>query len=259
VDHRDILGKEPGYPYNDLERATLKDYYRQESEYADAQVGVLFDALKQRGRLDPGMFVVTADHGESLGEHGINFTHHGIYEEVVRVPLVVWTRPAQAMSSDPTSGFRVAAQVNVSDIANTLLEFARLPLLSGTNSTPLLSHARGMDVGRQGIVLVGREGASLTDGQLCGFRDVRRDGALGPYQGTYLRHQDGREEAYDILSDPGQLADIATAQPQLVEGGRANVSSCTGSAAVAGAPPPQTDRAECERLKALGYVTGDCN
>lgn len=256
VDHRAILAQEPGYAYTDEERRVLKDYYRQEAEYSDAQVGVLFDALEQRGRLDPAMFVVIADHGEALGEHGINFTHHGIYDEVVRIPLIVWTNPPQAMSADPTTALHVPEQVNNSDVANTFLEFTRLPLLTGTNSTPLLAHARGMDVGKTGLVLVGREGASLTEGQLCGYRDVKREGPGGTYQAVYVRHQDGKEEAFDVVADPGQLLDIAPENSHLLESGRQAVARCAG--ATAGPMAAPTDVAECEKLKALGYISGDC-
>lgn len=247
VDHRAILAQEPGYPYTDEERTVLKDYYRQECEYADSQVGVLFDELKSRGALDHALFVVAADHGESLGEHGINFAHHGIYDDTVRVPLVAWAAPAVQGPSGPVEpGTRVERMVNVADIANTLMDYSGLPLIGGTNSVPLLTHVRGVDVPAKGVLVSGREGASLTEGQLCGVRS--------PAGLKYIRHQDGREEYYDLKADPGELVDIAKDQPLGLERGRESVTDCVGAGPVKG----PVDKGDCERLKAMGYVSGDC-
>lgn len=55
----------------------------------DAALGRVVDALKENDRWDETLFVVTSDHGEALGEHGLN--HHGLdsYEEFVRIPMLV--------------------------------------------------------------------------------------------------------------------------------------------------------------------------
>lgn len=251
VDHRAILAQEPGYVYTDEERRALKDYYRQEAEYSDSQVGVLFDALKERGQLDHAAFIVTADHGEALGEHDINFSHHGIYDDTVRVPLIVWTNPAITGTSEASTaaaaagtGIRIDRMVNVADISNTLLDYAGLPLLGGTNAIPLLSLARGVDITPRGVVLLGREGASLTDGQLCGVRDPRGV--------KYIRHQDGREEVYDLDADPGELLDIAGQQPSVVDAGRTSVESCAGQVVSTAGVDEDTRR----KLEAMGYLDG---
>ncbi len=66
------------------------DRYDAEIRYTDEAVGILLDELKRRGLWDDTIVVFTADHGESLGEHGIYFEHrYHLWEETVRVPLVV--------------------------------------------------------------------------------------------------------------------------------------------------------------------------
>jgi len=63
--------------------------YAGEIAYTDSQVGRLIGALRTRGLLDSTIVVVTADHGEGLGDHGED--EHGVlvYEETLLVPLIV--------------------------------------------------------------------------------------------------------------------------------------------------------------------------
>ncbi len=237
VDHRAILKLEPGYTYTEEERQQLRALYNHEVEYTDQMTDTLVTGLKERKLLDNALVVFTADHGEALGEHDINFTHHGIYEDVLAVPLLLWSSDGRAVP-----GTRIPQMVNVADVANTLLEFTGLPLLSRTGSVPLLSYVRGDDVQPGPLGLRGRSGASLTAGQLCGVRD--------PSRLKYIRGQDGAEEAYDLNTDPGETRNIAPEQSQLVENGRKNVETCLGQTIQASG----ADDATTERLKAMGYV-----
>lgn len=239
VDHRRILELEPGYDYQDGEEEALRALYRHEVEYTDEMVDLLLTGLRERGLLDDAMVVFVSDHGESLGEHDIMFNHHGVYEEVLRVPLVVWTSDGQA-----TPGARVSRMVNVGDIANTLVQHSTQPLLSRTNSIPLLSFVRGDQVPERPLLVQGREGASLTQGQLCGIRS--------PNRVKYIRHQDGVEEVYDLTADPQEAVNLAAKQPRVLENGRQGVAECAGTTVVAGG-----DAATNAMLEALGYVQGD--
>ncbi|WP_436903360.1 sulfatase family protein [Halovenus halobia] len=56
---------------------------------ADQKIGQLVSALKERGEDDSTLIVVLADHGESLTDNGIYFSHDGLYEPVIRVPFIV--------------------------------------------------------------------------------------------------------------------------------------------------------------------------
>ncbi|MDP2311134.1 MAG: sulfatase [Pseudomonadota bacterium] len=237
VDHRAILAQEPGYAYTAAEELALRDLYRQEVEYTDAQVGTLLEGLKSSVGLENVLILVVADHGESLGEHGIKFNHHGLYDEVLRVPLIAWTPPVPGEEPSFPPGTRVARQVNVGDVANTLLEFSGVPLLSGTQSLPLLSLARGADVPARPVQLLGRATASLRAGQLYGVRD--------PNGVKYIERDDGAE-LYDLGADPGELVDISVDQPAAVTSGQLNVAQLREQ--VGG-----VEASTSEMLKALGY------
>ncbi len=64
-------------------------HYQQEIAFVDHQIGRLFDRLKNDGRYDNSLIIVTSDHGEAFGEHG-HFGHCGtLHEEELHVPLFV--------------------------------------------------------------------------------------------------------------------------------------------------------------------------
>lgn len=102
-----------------------KALYDGEIAFTDEQVGRLITALDGHGLFDDTVLAVTADHGESLGEHDFWFDHgEFLYDDCLRVPLIVHA-PSHA-------GQRIAprviqAQVGVIDIAPTLLHLFGLP------------------------------------------------------------------------------------------------------------------------------------
>src|SRR5262245_36003325 len=82
---------EPPEPYRSRYAA---EPYAGEIAYADAALGAFLDRLRSSGALDRTLVVITADHGESLGEHGERT--HGLfaYNATLRVPLLIWAPPA---------------------------------------------------------------------------------------------------------------------------------------------------------------------
>ncbi len=98
--------------------------YDQEIRYLDDGIGQLLGALRRLGLDENTIVLFTADHGESMTEHDIFFEHHGLYDCVINVPLIVrW--PGHL----PT-GTRLGHTFQVSDIAPTLLDAVGLPIPS---------------------------------------------------------------------------------------------------------------------------------
>ncbi|MGH9379754.1 MAG: sulfatase [Thermoanaerobaculia bacterium] len=101
--------------------------------YTDDQLKELFAFLDKRGLADDLTVVVLSDHGEQFQEHG-QFVHADIYQEVMRVPLII-------LHPDLPAGRRVSRPVELVDVAPTLLGLARLRpqvTLSGTSRIPEL-------------------------------------------------------------------------------------------------------------------------
>jgi arylsulfatase len=92
-----------------------KSLYDGEVAYLDRQIGRLLDWLDSRGLLENTIVAVTADHGESLGEHGINFRHVGLHDTTTHVPLMIrWPGREQ-------TGRRIEGLVQTIDLFPTLL------------------------------------------------------------------------------------------------------------------------------------------
>lgn len=69
--------------------AQARERYRLEVEHVDRAIGALIDELKSSGQYDDTCIVLTATHGESLGEHGLIGARTSLYDEVLRVPLII--------------------------------------------------------------------------------------------------------------------------------------------------------------------------
>ena len=98
-------------------RARQLAHYLANVSLIDREVGRVLAALKAADRLDNTIVVFTSDHGDSLGDHG-HSQKWTMYEEVVRVPMLVWSAAALAGRGE------VAAMVQAIDIAPALLALA---------------------------------------------------------------------------------------------------------------------------------------
>lgn len=74
---------------NDLEY--LRRMYDSNIRYVDNQIGILLRNLERKGELGNTLIIVTADHGEYLGEHGgIGHITHDLYNQGLKIPLIFW-------------------------------------------------------------------------------------------------------------------------------------------------------------------------
>jgi len=121
MERGDIIFGKTRLPEREVRHAVA--HYDGEVAYADAAIGDLMKALEDLGELDRTIIVLTADHGENLGEHDYFFEHGAyLYEATVRVPLIV-----RAPGLIPP-GRVVSEQARTIDIVPTVLELAGLPI-----------------------------------------------------------------------------------------------------------------------------------
>jgi arylsulfatase A-like enzyme len=109
--------------------------YDGEITWHDHYVNRLLEALRARGRLDDAVVVITADHGEAFGEHGVWAHTAGMFNEVVQIPLIIWS------SSPSMRRGRTRVPASLLDIAPTLSELAgaRIPAaFDGSSLVPWL-------------------------------------------------------------------------------------------------------------------------
>jgi arylsulfatase A-like enzyme len=112
------------------QQAACIDRYDGEIRFMDYHFGRLMRTLRQAGRYDGAIIVVVADHGETLGEHGLIGHANWVYEEVLRVPLLV------RFPGGRDSGTEVNAPVSVVDILPLLASEAGLELPKGVEGVP---------------------------------------------------------------------------------------------------------------------------
>ncbi len=128
----------PTYQVYKQERA-FEEYrarYDREIRSTDHELGRLFDALDQRGLLDSTLVVITADHGEALGEDDFFFAHcQSVGLEQVHVPLVI-------VGPGVKPGVSIHDAVGNLDVFATILEFLDLPAPKLMHSRSLLSVAQ---------------------------------------------------------------------------------------------------------------------
>ena len=245
ADHRWILAHEDEVEYTPELVEELRVLYGQEVSYADARLGELLDALEAMGHADDTLVIVTADHGEMLGEHAYHFNHHSIFDEAVRIPLAI-----RAPGLRPGTQV-VDAQVRVMDILPTVLDYLRLEPAEPTEGVELLGYAEKVRHASLPTSLVGRKTGALDRGALLGFRTGR------PYEqeGRPLKYiwdlDEQSEQLFDLVGDPEELNDVSADHPELVTQARRVV---TPDAERLKLEAVEIDRATQAGLEALGYI-----
>ena len=136
-----LLGREPpGLVPDPSFRRQAIAAYRACVSFADAQVGVVLDALGRADRWKDTVVVLLGDNGFHLGEHGGMLRKDTLFEEALRVPLIV-AAPGLAHP-----GAVVRAPVEMLDVYPTIVELAGLeapPGLDGQSLAPLIENPEG--------------------------------------------------------------------------------------------------------------------
>ena len=194
--------------------------------YLDDQLGRLFAELGRRELLENTLVLITADHGESFGEHNLYCHASSLYDPEIHVPLIA------LLPGGAEAGRAVAEPVSLRDLAATV---ADLTGLGGASPFPGRSLARHWDP----ATTPGESDPSLAevDGPAKSTPNLGRSPAFrGPMKAlvsgrdVYIRNGDGVEEVYDLATDPSQthnLVDSPALLPRL-EALRGDLDRMTG-------------------------------
>lgn len=238
---------DPHAPYESPEpfRSQYRGHpYRGAIAFTDAQVGRVFDFLDQRGLSDNTIVIVTADHGEGLGEHGEETHGFFIYESSMRVPLIV-----RAPGRDITPR-RVTQPVRTVDIMPTVLDLLGVPLpepVEGASLVPLLTGAaRELD---RDLVGYGEAMYPLHHYGWSELTAIRSD--------RYKLIDAPRPELYDLEQDPGELKNLFDERRSVADALLRQLRDRKQQMAADAPAAPETEDVDPEtraRLAALGYV-----
>lgn len=171
----------------------------------DEDLGLLRGELQARGLLDNTIVILTSDHGELLGEHGLTGHANGLFMPLLHVPLVLWYRGVVP------EGIRIRDGVSLSDLAATI---SRLAELSPDTAFPGTSLTRFWDSTVTG------KGRSLFS---TVTRSIRRRITLPTSRGPlasmiegdwhYIIDEQGFEELYDTRMNPAESRNLAARNP----------------------------------------------
>jgi arylsulfatase A-like enzyme len=233
---------DPHAPYQapDSWRRRVPDPYDAEIAFCDAQLARLLRGLE--GNTDDLVIVVTADHGESLGDHGEQTHGVFVYDATLRVPLLIAGAPLSARA-----GTRVATPVSTARIAPTLLSLARIgpEELPQARLPSLPLFAAEAEPARPAYFETHLPYTSYRWRALRGLR-------LGP-----LKFIEGREaELYEVATDPTERIDVARRRPELAADLGDSLSALLDEHVALGwAEGRAIGSEEHARLAALGYVS----
>lgn len=205
----DLLQGKPvpaGYtPRRIVEEALMlyRDCYDSCIAYMDYRIGQLLHEMGQRGLLENTMVIVTSDHGEQLGEHGLIAHGASLYREEVHVPLVV-------IPPRPLSTARVVREpVSIREVAATIADSVGLGprgLFPGLPLTRFLDEGSGKSVAESPVLSELTHNVAFHESGPMPFRRLRSLVSEGL---VYIRGDDEREELYDLINDPMESIDLA--------------------------------------------------
>ncbi len=218
------------------EKEAVHDLYRAEVRSVDQAVGSVLDTLQHLGLSRRTLVVIVGDHGEEFWEHG--GVEHGrtVYDEVVRIPLLIrW--PGHLPPA-----LRVSAVVRITDVAPTVLDLLHLPTPPPSDGKSLVGLMHGEE-SQPRVALIEN---MLFAEERIGIRTDRQ---------KYVRWETGKEEAYDLASDPAECRDLAASAHSVEVLRRAAASlEAESPAAIRASVPRLLIGGGAEALRALGYL-----
>jgi arylsulfatase A-like enzyme len=218
------------------------DRYDRSIRGADRELGRLVDFVRARPGAEETLIVVSADHGEAFGDHGMVEHASWIFEVLLRVPLIVH------LGRDLPMPRRIEEPVSMADVLPTIgdLVLGRVP--EGVEGRSLRTAIETGRATRRPLAAEVHE--TLKDGESSAavrFGDIKvmRDGGAG--EPFYY---------YDLAADPCERAKRVVTWTTLLRS--PTIAYLRGvlarSLAVPYPTPPHLDPATRERLRKLGYV-----
>ncbi len=196
-----------------LDRERMIGQYDGDIAFGDHEFGRFVRELKAAGLYEDALLVFLSDHGEEFLDHGRWLHGRSLFDELIRVPLVV------KLPGNRGAGTRVAGQVQGLDVVPTVLEAMGLPLTPDLGGQPLQRMLAGDAKARPAIAEISHRGFVA--------HGVRTDGD------KYIRRfsPDDDELYFDLRQDPKEKTSLAAAKPE-----RVRVLQAQAEAAMASSP-----------------------
>jgi arylsulfatase A-like enzyme len=174
---------------------TPRDLYDGEVAFTDFHIGRVIAALDASPLFERTVVVLTGDHGEAFGEHGAFFHGREVWEEIIRVPLLI-----RVPGAIPR---RIARRVSDIDLAPTVLDLAAVSADPGARGQSLAPELFGADLPERAI---------LIDQPHNVYYNTKRAFIEGRLKLHHLVDSN-TYRLYDLDRDPGETDDLAAEDP----------------------------------------------
>ena len=173
------------------------DRYDGEIRFTDHHIGRVLDYLETHDLLSNTIIVMTSDHGEAFGEHGMRYHGWDLLEHQIRVPLMIYVPGLDSAE--------VTNRVSLMDISPTLFDLTLTPPTEGTQGVSLVPYM-------------------LSEGPLKA-RLIYSEMPKGPYNEIYRaviygdlklihRLRGNKFRLFDLKEDPGELKNLMKERPE---------------------------------------------
>jgi len=172
--------------------------------YLDEQLGRLLDRLDEERWLETTLVIITSDHGEQFGEHGLFDHANSLYRQVLQVPLLI------SLPGRVPTGMRISDPVSLADLPATVADLTRLASMAtdlrGESLSKYWLAPRTGDEDTQPLLAEVSKGINLPEWLPASKGPMKSLIADGVH---YIRHSNGREELYDFERDLAEAQNLA--------------------------------------------------
>jgi len=217
------LARRAGYQYmagklpvSAEEWEVVQGWYDEQILYLDWIIEDLMRFLQRCGFYDDTLVIITADHGEQFGEHGLAYHQFSLYDSLLHIPLVV---KLPAGSDWPElAGTEVERLVSLVDIAPTVYDVLGVAAPHQMDGQSLFSEPeqqRAVFAEYDPSANVEMVTKHIAEGDELSGKFSRALQAVRTPTYKYILASDGSAEMYDVGQDPQETHNIAAAQPQI--------------------------------------------
>jgi len=180
-------------------RRAINVLYDGEVVESDALVAEIVSSLEGHGMLDDSVLIVTSDHGQALGERDAVGHGYKVWEEAIRIPLVI----VDPFAPGP---IRIPGRVGLIDLFATILDYGHQPIPEGTTARSLVPDVRGTP---------GVEASYLAEVRVA-QRGVEEKDTVAVMKGEHklIVSKEG-VEAFDLASDPAEVHPLSPSADEM--------------------------------------------
>ena len=237
------------------ELAVIKALYDGEINYLDKRIGELYNQIRELKIIDNTLLIITSDHGENLGDHGMVGHAFGLFNTLLEVPLII------RYPKNFKPGLVINKYVQTTDIFYTVLDAAGLEL-NFSNFNISKSLIRRIKYNDYQDLLISEHDKPTHILRWAAIQKINADHINKDFKTIifngykYVQSSKGEEELYNLDNDPNEINDILSLHPEIALFLRNKQSELDRKvdAIEFSEKIPEMDEATRKKLRSLGYI-----